>query len=98
MIDIEASHLEKVLQILEKHLPAFPVWAYGSRVKGNARPYSDLDLAVISTEDLSLKLMADLKNDFAESDLPFRVEICDWMAISEDFRNIIKENYFILKR
>ena len=31
--------------------------------------------------------------EFAESDLPFRVEILDWQTIPETFQKIINEKY-----
>ena len=33
--------------ILEAHIPEREVWAFGSRVKGHVKAYSDLDIAVM---------------------------------------------------
>ena len=46
-LDITPENLQIVQQILQQHIPHYPVWAFGSRTKGTAKPYSDLDLAVI---------------------------------------------------
>ncbi len=43
LIDIRPDHLEIVRGILRKHVPQYPVWAFGSRVKWSAKEYSDLD-------------------------------------------------------
>lgn len=88
-IDLSAQQLTEVRTILSTHVPDIPVWAFGSRVIGTAREYSDLDLALITTEPLSLALKADLVACFAESNLPFKVDLVDWASTSENFRNII---------
>ena len=57
MLDITPEHLQIVRDILQKNIPRREVWAFGSRVKGTAKRYSDLDLAVIGETPLSLLLM-----------------------------------------
>ena len=46
MLDLAPHHKALLLAILNTHLPGARVWAFGSRVTGRARPFSDLDLAV----------------------------------------------------
>jgi type I restriction enzyme S subunit len=89
-IDVLPSHWIIVRDILRKHVPEYEVWAFGSRVKGNAKPYSDLDLAVISDTSLPLRTSAWLADDFSESDLPWRVDIVDWATTSTPSREIIE--------
>ena len=71
MIQIEKKHLEIVLQILHKY--PYHFYAYGSRVKGTARKYSDLDLCY--QENIPISITRKIKEEFEESILPFRVEI-----------------------
>jgi type I restriction enzyme S subunit len=35
---------------------------------------------------LTLSLLAAIEHDFSESDLPFKVDVVDWAAISPAFR------------
>jgi hypothetical protein len=51
-----------------------------------------LDLAVLSDKPLSLYDYATLKEAFDESDLPYRVDIVDWAAVTETFQAIIQKN------
>lgn len=67
------------------------MFAFGSRVSGKAKPYSDLDLVVKEKNRIPINTLARLKEDFEESDIPFRVEILDWNGISREFQNIIKK-------
>jgi type I restriction enzyme S subunit len=96
-IAIRPDLWEIVRDILRKHVPQYEVWAFGSRVKGTTKPYSDLDLAVISDAPLPLKVRADLADDFSDSDLPWRVDVVDWATTSTTFRNIIEQNKVLVQ-
>jgi type I restriction enzyme S subunit len=89
-IDIRPEHWTIVRDILRQHLPDHPVWAFGSRARGDARRYSDLDLAVITDAPIPIPRMAALKEAFSESDLPWTVDVVDWSATSDRFRRIIE--------
>ena len=95
-IDLSAQQLTEVCTILSAHVPELTVWAFGSRVTGTAREYSDLDLALITTEPLPLGTMADLVACFEESSLPFKVDLVDWACTSDNFRNIIMANKVVI--
>jgi type I restriction enzyme S subunit len=90
-IDISPKDLETVINILNKHVPEYEVRAFGSRVKWTAGESSDLDLVIMTDKPLPTLKMAELKDDFSESDLPFRVDIVDWAATKESFRKIIEK-------
>jgi type I restriction enzyme S subunit len=96
-IEIEQDHLRIVLDILQRLAPQYPVWAFGSRAVGRAKPYSDLDLAIITDTRLPLASQAALAEAFSESDLPWRVDIVDWAATGESFRNIIVRDKVVLQ-
>lgn len=96
-IDVRADHWEIVRRILQRHVPRYEVWAFGSRAKWTAKPYSDLDLAVITDQPLSLAVSAALVDDFSESDLPWRVDVVDWATTSESFRKIIERDKVVLQ-
>jgi hypothetical protein len=51
--------------------------AFGSKVRGDARAMSDLDILRFPKEPLSALDRALLREDFAESDLPFRGDLVD---------------------
>ena len=65
------------------------VLIFGSRYYGKAWEYSDLDLAFIGPGKLGLQRCFQLEDAFAESDLPYRVDVLDYHAISPEFRAII---------
>ncbi len=96
-IEISRKHWLIVRDILHRHVPEYEVWAFGSRAKGAAKPYSDLDLAIITNKALSLAVSAALENEFTESDLPWKVDIVDWATTSAVFRKIIEQQKVIVQ-
>jgi predicted nucleotidyltransferase len=72
-LQIETRHLNVLKQILSKHPYRF--YAYGSRVKGTARKFSDLDLCF--QEEIPREIIYQIKDELEESDLPFFVELVD---------------------
>ncbi len=96
-IDIAPDHWAIVHSILRRRVPDCEVWAFGSRARRTARPYSDLDLAVISDSPLPLSVSAALADDFSESDLPWRVDVVDWATTGAGFRTIIAQDKVVLQ-
>lgn len=97
-IDIGPDQWTIVRGILRRRVPAHEVWAFGSRARWTARKYSDLDLCVVGPEPLGLSLQAILAEDFAESDLPWKVDVVDWATTSEAFRKIIEGDKVVLQK
>jgi type I restriction enzyme S subunit len=96
-IDIAPDHLRIVMDILHGHVPGHQVWAFGSRARGAAKPYSDLDLAIITDKPLPLSTQAALAEAFSESDLPWRIDVVDWSTTSDAFRKIIARDKVVLQ-
>ena len=96
-IDVTAAERRTVLALLERHLPNTTVWAYGSRVKWTSRPESDLDLVAFARPEQGARV-AELREAFEESALPFSVDLFVWDEISESFRKRIKAEHVPLAR
>lgn len=96
-IDITKEDWEIVRDILRRHVPDRTVWAFGSRAKGTAWRYSDLDLAIITETPLPFDIAGAMREDFSESDLPFRVDILDWATTSDQFRRIVEQDKVVLQ-
>jgi predicted nucleotidyltransferase len=65
------------------------VWVFGSRAKKTRKPFSDLDLAIDAASPLAYSTLVNLKNDFEESDLPYKVDVVDWHLIDKGFQTRI---------
>lgn len=95
-INVLPEDLETVKTILQCYVPQEEVWVFGSRVTGKSRPFSDLDLAIITQKPLSLSVFMNLQNAFSESDLPFKVDVIDWAATKAEFQKIIQAQHEVL--
>ena len=98
LLDIQEDHWATVRDILQRHVPHHEVWAFGSRAKRMAKPYSDLDLAVIADRPLRLETQGALADAFAESKLPWRVDVVDWATTSDAFRSIIERDKVVVQK
>ena len=96
-IDINPNYLATVERILAEHVPECEVRAFGSRATWTARDYSDLDLAVVGKGPLHWRTLGGLKEAFEESNLPMRVDVLDWHAISESFRDMVERDYVVVQ-
>jgi uncharacterized protein len=85
-LELASNQLELVREILQRHVPGLEVRAFGSRTASSARPASDLDLLIMSDEPLQPRIVGLLADAFAESDLPFKVDVVDASLVPEDFR------------
>ncbi|RMF87548.1 MAG: nucleotidyltransferase domain-containing protein, partial [Nitrospirae bacterium] len=66
-IAVSPAEWTAVRAILGRHLQGHTVWAFGSRASGQAKPYSDLDLAI--DPPLPAAEMDALREAFRESPL-----------------------------
>ena len=96
-IILPPEQLRLVLSLTQAHLPGVEVWAYGSRVRGNPRRYSDLDLVAFTAPGQSAQA-DDLREAFEESDLPIRVDLFLWEELPDSFHREIERQYAVLQR
>ena len=97
MIDVRERQLGEIQRILSTHVPDCEVRAFGSRVRGFAKPWSDLDVAIVGPEALGLRRLGQLIEAFQESTLPFRVDVLDWHDVSPSFQAIIDHEYEVIQ-
>jgi len=98
MIELDPAQLAEIRQLLAEHVPDCEVRAFGSRVTGAAKPYSDLDLALVGPGGLELRRMGALREAFEASTLPFRVDLLDWSAIAPSFRDVIQAKFVVMQK
>ena len=94
-IDLTAGQRRTVLALLSRHLPNTAVWACGSRVKWTSHPASDLDLVAFAEAEQAARV-AELREAFDESNLPFRVDLFVWDDVPRDFRKRIETEHVVL--
>ncbi|MEK7810428.1 MAG: nucleotidyltransferase domain-containing protein [Pseudomonadota bacterium] len=98
-IDLPAPYLALLQTLLTSHVPEAEVWAFGSRVTGNAHEGSDLDLVVRNPQDLTASVTGchDLKEAIQHSTLPILVDVHDWAHLPQAFHQEIAASYIVLQ-
>ena len=96
-IDLPEAHKQQVLEIIRARLPDARVWVYGSRAKGRARRYSDLDLMLDDRgREIPWSVLGNLDEDFDESSLPIIVELHDLAATDANFLERVRKDFLPL--
>ncbi|MDX1921054.1 MAG: nucleotidyltransferase domain-containing protein [Candidatus Caenarcaniphilales bacterium] len=85
-IDLQPAHRQYVEKILSEAGLLEYTFVFGSRAQGKAKKYSDLDLLIKSPEKIEYKALLNLKEEFEESNLPFKVDIVDWHGLTSAFK------------
>lgn len=93
-LDLEDRYKEFIINSILKIIPNVEIYVYGSRVKGTAVKYSDVDIALKSGVEIPFDTVLKLKAFFSDSTFPYMVDIIDLNSISENFKNRIQKDLF----
>lgn len=102
-LKMQPGHWEIVKEILERNVQDLEVWAFGSRVILNeisivkVKEYSDLDLAIISVNPMGFVLLSKLNEEFRASELPYKVDVVEWLTTSDSFKKIIELGRIVIQ-
>ena len=99
MFGLEERHIHFIINILNKNINNIAkYYVFGSRSKGDYKEYSDIDIAIDSGERIQDSVMSAIMADFENSTLPYKVDVVDLNSVSEDFKNLIKDDLKKLKK
>ena len=99
-IQLRPQDRKEVERILSQFVPNEEVWAYGSRVDGSGHELSDLDLVIRHPADLQVSaglILAELREAFSESNLPFLVNVHDWARLTAAFWANIEAKHVVIQ-
>ncbi len=90
------AQLEIINSILKKNLNnstkiKVKIYFFGSRVEGNFRQNSDLDLLIDAEKKLPLSKISSLRGDFEESKLPFKIDLIESKRMPNDILKSIEQ-------
>ena len=95
---LRSKDKDRLISIFEHASIPIEVWAYGSRVNGDAHEGSDLDLVIRSSnlEKLPVDFYLDLLEKIQESNIPIVVDLFDWARLPETFQQNITKKHVVL--
>ena len=86
------KHISIIENILKHYFEGARILAFGSRVTGINKEFSDLDLAIDNNTPVSTTDLANAKQDFIDSDLPFSVDLIDLNRVDKAFKTTIEKS------
>ena len=81
--------LAQVIETIHQHLPNASLIAFGSRVTGQPKATSDLDIAIKGQEKIELKTLAQITEALANTDITYKIDIVDYNRITPGFQKHI---------
>lgn len=67
-------------------------WVFGSRARGDARPFSDLDILIETQEPLAPSVLAEMRAALEDSNLPVKIDLVDLSTLAQSYRDqVLKE-------
>ncbi len=94
MIDLSQDQIKILKKIIHHHFPGCEIRIFGSRVTGKAKPYSDIDIALVDKVLLDKRALHRLIEDLQDSKLSYRVDIPDWNQFSDAFQKMLTAHHF----
>lgn len=91
MIDLNEKYISFIKETVYHYLQNCEIYLFGSRTKGTAKKYSDIDIA-LKSPNLNENILLKIINDFENSTLPYEVDVLDLNNISETFRQYIEQD------
>lgn len=82
-----------IKSILSKHLDhsSYKAYIFGSRATGNARKWSDIDIAIEGEKKVPGYIIEEIREDLENSNLPFVVDIVDFSLVSKRFKSVANQ-------
>ena len=96
---LEGKYLRALQVLLKEHVSDAEIWAYGSRVTGQAHSGSDLDLVLRHATDLTKEVpnWLNLKRALQESTIPILIDLHLWWQLPKAFQENIKQDYVVIQ-
>lgn len=89
-MDLDAVVKKEVLRHLKSLCPDAQILAFGSRVSGKSKKYSDLEICLKTRGNrIPFQTLEALDARFAESNIPLKIDIIDYHSVDEGFQKII---------
>ncbi len=90
-MNITHHHWKTIKDILNQY--PYKFYLFGSRIKGSAKEFSDLDICY--KEKILDSVIGEIAEKFDQSDLPYTVDLVAWWRCTDEFKSLIKDELIL---
>lgn len=85
------SNLKMIKNIIDKYINPVEnkVFVFGSRSNNKASKFSDIDIGIEGNR-LIPEIYFSIQGDLEESDLPYKVDLVEFLNVSDEFKKVAK--------
>jgi len=96
-VALEPEYKDKIMGILTVLFPKAKIYLFGSRARGTHSDRSDIDLAIDEGKAIRPRRIGEANNMFAESNIPYSIDVVDMHSISEKMKELILKEGILWK-
>jgi len=80
--------VKQIVRIIRKYIPDknYKIYLYGSWMKGNALPNSDIDIAIYGQTEVDALIMIKIKDEIENLPTLRSIDLIDLNLVSENFK------------
>ena len=93
-LDLGPKYVDIIKKIILAEISNAEIFSFGSRTQGKALEYSDVDVALKSSDKIPIEIMLRLNARFKESTIPYKIDVVDLNNLKTEFKNIIEKDLF----
>lgn len=95
---IDAESERKIIAVLSGLFPQAKIYLFGSRARGTNAQWSDIDIALQEEKKISRYAIGEAVSMLAASNMPYKIDIVDFNAVSDDMRKSIEDEGILWKK
>jgi len=88
---------ETVIRLLDALYPGVKIYLFGSRARGTAKEFSDIDLTIDTGKKLNFLEIAKARNVLEALNIPQTIDVVDMHSVPETLRMIILKEGILWK-
>ena len=95
----QTQALKKIQQIIFDHLfnYEYEVFLFGSRASGESHhKYANFDIGIKSNNEIPFNIYSKIITQFEDSNIPYIIDLVDFNAVSDDFRQVAMQHTITL--
>jgi len=96
-MSLEPEYKNKIIGILTVLFPDAKIYLFGSRARGTHSDRSDIDIALDESKVIRPGRLGEAVSMFAESNIPYKIDVVDLHSVSDDMRYFIKKEGILWK-